>query len=200
MAKVLDATIHSLAECGYAKTSTAEICKRAGISQGGLFRHFSSRLEVIVAATEEIEGRHLNRFHEIIQAVEASQDDSPGTIDITMIVSSIVGFIRESARTIIHAAWHEVMVAARSDERLRQRVSPSVKQFEEALLSTTYKLLGVDGKRAERLGMVVLSIMHMFDSEAVTVTVYPNAALEAQRVEWASELLRRELQTTLSLQ
>jgi hypothetical protein len=33
----------------------------------------------------------------------------------------------------------------------------------------------------------------MFDSEAVTVVVYGNAAIEARRIEWATQMLEREL-------
>ena len=37
---------------------------------------------------------------------------------------------------------------------------------------------------------IVLSIMHMFDSEALTVTVKPNPEIEAARITWATRVLR----------
>jgi hypothetical protein len=46
--KLLDAAAESLIELGYANTSVQEICKRAGVSHGGLFRHFSSRVELMI--------------------------------------------------------------------------------------------------------------------------------------------------------
>ena len=48
--KLVEATIGCLAELGYSGTSTGAICKRAGVSQGGMFRHFGTRLELIAAA------------------------------------------------------------------------------------------------------------------------------------------------------
>ena len=62
IARLLDATIDALAERGYAGASVAEICRRAGLSQGALFRHFDTRHAVIGAATDEIGRRHLARF------------------------------------------------------------------------------------------------------------------------------------------
>ena len=49
VAKLIQATIEAIVEVGYAGASTREICDRAGISQGGLFRHFPTRRDLIVA-------------------------------------------------------------------------------------------------------------------------------------------------------
>jgi len=49
--KLLDATIDTLADVGYARTSVREICSRAGVPHGALFCHFDSRLELIAAAS-----------------------------------------------------------------------------------------------------------------------------------------------------
>ena len=66
-------------------------------------------------------------------------------------------------------------------------------RFEAALLRAVPEVLHVDGERAARLGVVFLSLAHMFDSEAVTFAVYPNPALEAARLEWATAVLSDEL-------
>ena len=39
----------------------------------------------------------------------------------------------------------------------------------------------------------MLSVMHMFDSEAITSAVYPNPELEQRRVAWATGLLSAAL-------
>lgn len=56
-AKLLDATITSLAERGYAGTSLPEVVRRAGLSNGGLWRHFRSKAELMAAASLEAEQR-----------------------------------------------------------------------------------------------------------------------------------------------
>ncbi|MGB6181142.1 MAG: helix-turn-helix domain-containing protein, partial [Rhodococcus sp. (in: high G+C Gram-positive bacteria)] len=50
IARLLDAAITSLAEKGYAATTVNEVVTRAGVSSGALFRHFPTRLDVMVAA------------------------------------------------------------------------------------------------------------------------------------------------------
>lgn len=182
--KLVDATIDSLAEGGYAATSTSVICKRAGVSQGALFNHFDKRIDLIVATTEAICTHHLERYAEAARGVGQLEADR---------VRAVIEFIRASTRTREHMAWHEVMVAARTDAALRERVAPSLQAFEQALLATAATVLDAPPQAHDRVGVVALSIMHMFDSEAVTTAIYPNPDIEAARVEWASELLRREL-------
>ncbi|MCW2544632.1 MAG: TetR family transcriptional regulator [Frankiales bacterium] len=56
-AKILDATIEALVVVGYAGTSTPEICKRAGVSQGALFRYWSTKAELLADAAAHVLGR-----------------------------------------------------------------------------------------------------------------------------------------------
>ena len=76
---------------------------------------------------------------------------------------------------------------------LLAHVRAPLERFEAALLRAVPEVLHVDGERAARLGVVFLSLAHMFDSEAVTFAVYPNPALEAARLEWATAVLSDEL-------
>lgn len=181
MARLLDATIASLAQDGYSRTTTSGVCERAELSQGALFRHFASRTELIAAAAEVICRRHIALVRESLEVVRKSLQSEAARLLVTT--------IRDAARTPEHAAWHEVMVAARCDEELRSKVAPTLRSFEQSLLSDLDNLGGPKG----RIGTIVLSLMHLFDSEAVTVAVYGNPKLEADRVAWLSRLLEQEL-------
>ena len=55
-AALLDATIASLVEVGFARTTTTEVTRRAGVSQGALFRHFPTKSTLVAAATERLFG------------------------------------------------------------------------------------------------------------------------------------------------
>lgn len=179
--KLLDATITCLAELGYAKASVAAICASAGVSQGALFRHFPTRRDVIVAAADEIGRLHIEQFEAAATGLDRGA------------FREIVLLIRGLCRTPTHAAWREIMVAARTDEGLREAASAGLERFEAMLISTSGRFLGIDEDAAQKAAVVLLSIMHMFDSEAVTVFVYGNEPLEAQRIEWATAMLEREL-------
>ncbi len=56
-AKVLDATIEALVAVGYAGTSTTEVCRRAGVSQGALFRYWPTKGELLADAAAHLLGR-----------------------------------------------------------------------------------------------------------------------------------------------
>ena len=53
-AKVLDATVEALVHVGYAGASTTEICKRAGVSQGALFRYWPTKGELLADAAQHL--------------------------------------------------------------------------------------------------------------------------------------------------
>lgn len=179
--KLLTATIDCLAALGYAGTSVAEICERAGVSQGALFRHYPTRRDVIVAAADAIGRRHLSVF------AAADLDLRKGGF------RPFVRLIREICRSPTHAAWREIMIAARTDPGLRAAASAGLQRFEAAIVELCARTLGLTESRARPAAVVLLSVMHMFDSEAVTVVVYGNAPLEAARVRWAAQMLEREL-------
>ena len=56
-AKVLDATVEALVAVGYAGTTTPEICRRAGVSQGALFRYWPTKGDLLAAAAGHLLGR-----------------------------------------------------------------------------------------------------------------------------------------------
>lgn len=61
---LLDATVASLLEVGYARTTTLEVQKRAGVSRGALLHHFPSKAQLLAAAIEhvvELRGAELKR-------------------------------------------------------------------------------------------------------------------------------------------
>jgi AcrR family transcriptional regulator len=53
-ARLLDATIASLVEHGYAGTTTVAVCERAGVSHGSLLHHFRTRERLLGAALDAL--------------------------------------------------------------------------------------------------------------------------------------------------
>ena len=180
--KLLDATIGCLVEHGYRDTSIGRICEAASVSHGGLFRHFSSRTALIAAATDEIGLRHIGRL-------EHRLTDAPPLPDM---LDALVGYFRQATRDPLSCAWREVMVAARSDAELREAVAPAVQRFEDAVMRISSELLG--RSTDDRVfGTLVLSLLHMFDSEATTTVIFESPEIERIRHDWAVDLLRNAL-------
>lgn len=182
IAKLLDATIVCLIEFGYRDTSISRICDRAGLSQGGLFRHFGSRVELLAAATDEIGMRHLARMHALVQWETIDGDQLDG----------IVRYFRAATRDPLTEAWREILVAARTNEALRVSVAPPVKRLEEGIMEIA-SLIARDEASVRPLGTLLLSLLHMFDSEATAATILQTEDIEEIRHGWAVDLLKRAL-------
>jgi AcrR family transcriptional regulator len=63
--KLLDATIDSIYELGYARTTTLEVQARAGVSRGTLLHQFGSRTELVMAAVDHLGATRHAALHEI---------------------------------------------------------------------------------------------------------------------------------------
>jgi AcrR family transcriptional regulator len=64
---LLDATIASLVEDGYANTTTARVCERAGLSRGAHLHHFQTRSALLAAAVGRLAAR---RHDELLAAAD----------------------------------------------------------------------------------------------------------------------------------
>ncbi len=69
--RLLESTVDAIVELGYAGATTREICERAGISQGGLFRHFPTRLGLVSAAVEYVYDEQLDRLRMLLDNTPA---------------------------------------------------------------------------------------------------------------------------------
>ena len=54
VARLLDASIDTIIEVGYARASAAVIAKRAEVSDGALFRHFPTMGDFMAATAQEV--------------------------------------------------------------------------------------------------------------------------------------------------
>lgn len=111
--KLLDATAACLAEVGYSRTSTTEICRRAGVSRGAQLHHFPTRAELVSAAADHIFERRVDEFRTIIQTLPNGPERIELAIDVLWSMFQGETF----------AAWFELATAARTDPELQVRVA-----------------------------------------------------------------------------
>src|SRR3954447_2618169 len=76
---LLEAATACLIEDGHAGFSTTEIMKRAGLSQGALFKHFSTKGELLAATAEhlydEMISQYVDRFRRLGRKDESARID-----------------------------------------------------------------------------------------------------------------------------
>lgn len=183
--RLIDASIDVLADSGYSGAGVKAICDRAGLSQGALFRHFDTRIDLLVATAEVIGERNIATFREFAATLR------PETLDQQ--VEPLVALLRALSRSDLHAAWREVVAAGRTQPELGVAVSDAVGRMETAIIDTVTMHFEVTDDERMEIGTTVLSIVHMFDSEAVTTRVRPAPQIEARRLRWAQQVLRELL-------
>lgn len=187
--RLIDACIDVLAESGYAGAGVKAICDRAGLSQGALFRHFDTRIELLVATVDVIGQRNVETFRHFATTLRWETLEQE--------LGRIVALLRALSRSELHAAWREVVAAGRTRPELGAAVSDAVGRLEQAIIETVTSLFDATAAERMEIGTTVLSLVHMFDSEAVTTAVRRNHEIEALRLAWAeqvlADLLRRQI-------
>ncbi len=68
-AKLLDAAAACLAELGYGRTSSTEICRRAGVSRGAQLHHFPTKADLVSAALDHVFERRVDEFRALVQTL-----------------------------------------------------------------------------------------------------------------------------------
>jgi AcrR family transcriptional regulator len=114
-AKLLDATIDSLAEAGYAATTTRRVAERAGVSQGAQTHHFPYRVDLVAAALQNLAERRIEALGEL----EGTLPEDPRGRAET-VLDLIWADFSSPLFTVFVKAW----VAAADDPELYARLVP----------------------------------------------------------------------------
>ncbi len=62
--RLLDATVESLIEVGYAGTTIRRVTELAGVSQGAQSHHFPHRIDLVTSAFERLAEQRVERYRE----------------------------------------------------------------------------------------------------------------------------------------
>lgn len=117
--RLLEAAVKCLVEDGYHGTTLTAIAKRARLSLGCLQHHFPSREELLIAAVRWLFERRRGEFLEAFAQLPDSDDRVAGAIDLLWQVVNGDSFL----------AYLELVVAARTDPRLRRALTPLADQL-----------------------------------------------------------------------
>jgi AcrR family transcriptional regulator len=140
--RLLDATVASLIEKGYAATTTLEVQQRAGVSRGALLHHYGSRQHLMVAAVE-----HLSRGR--VAEVLATTTTAPPEERRT---EWAVGVLWKTFEGPLYAAALELWVAARHDPELLAALQPQERILGQAIRSMATDLFGPAARTSAAFG------------------------------------------------
>lgn len=180
IARLLDSGIDTIAALGYSRASVQRIAKRAGLSYGALFRHFPTVGDFMAEVARETLRRQL--------ATVRAQFDRAG--DRLAEFEGVMAVMRSLKEEPINAVLYELMVAARTDEQLRETLQVAVAEYGAQMVELARSVPGTDRLSESELITLVFMITDMFDGEALVKTLRPYPELVAGRDELLAKLLR----------
>ncbi|CKM25730.1 TetR/AcrR family transcriptional regulator [Mycobacterium tuberculosis] len=179
VARLLQASIDTIIEVGYARASAAVITKRAGVSVGALFRHFETMGDFMAATAYEVLRRQLETFTKQVAEIPADRPALPAALTI----------LRDITAGSTNAVLYELMVAARTDEKLMETLQNVLGQYSAKIHDAARALPGAESFPEETFPVIVALMTNVFDGAAIVRGVLPQPELEEQRIPMLTALL-----------
>lgn len=179
VARLLQASVDTIIEVGYARASAAVITKRAGVSVGALFRHFETMGDFMAATAYEVLRRQLETFTKQVAEIPADRPALPAALTI----------LRDITAGSTNAVLYELMVAARTDEKLMETLQNVLGQYSAKIHDAARALPGAESFPEETFPVIVALMTNVFDGAAIVRGVLPQPELEEQRIPMLTALL-----------
>ena len=158
-AALLDATIESLIDVGYARTTTTGVAERAGVSRGAQLHHFPTKAELVLAAVAHLAARSGEELRK--RAALLARREAPHRIE------PLLDLIWESFSGPLFAAALELWVAARTDPELHRRVYELERAVGRAMAELWEELGGAGLATRPRFEQLLELTLHMVRGMAV---------------------------------
>lgn len=119
-AKLMEAAVRCLHRFGYSATTTTLVAEQAGVSRGGMLHQFPTKVDLMLAVVEYVFAYQHAFSDRLLRKVPKGAERFMALTDITWQVQSQVPSM----------AMLEILVAARSDRALKQRLAPVAERID----------------------------------------------------------------------
>lgn len=172
------ATVESLVELGYARTTTQEVQRRAGVSRGALTHQFTAKFDLVLAAVEHL-------YEEFSASVRQAAADLPA--ESTARIRLGVELVWERFHGQLFVAAMELWGAARTDAELRAALLPHERRLGVQLRSLAMEVFGEQVARHPQAEAVYQVLLTSMRGQALTYALQPDAPRTGPHVEhWQS--------------
>jgi AcrR family transcriptional regulator len=131
--RLLEATIESLIEIGYAGTTIRRVTELAGVSQGAQSHHFPHRVDLVTSAFEHLAEQRIDRYGELARRLSG---------DRAARVRGLLDLLWEDFSSPVFTVAVKLWVAAAEDEELRERLVPVEKRIHANMLRLSREVAG----------------------------------------------------------
>ncbi len=144
--RVCEAAVDCLARQGFHGASISKVAKRAGVSQGALQHHYPTRDALIAALADYLLGRSVRWFAKARLELARSPDAFAEIVRRSW---------REQFKNDDFAALLEILTASRTDDALRQRITPALTRWRDAIDAELAELLPATTRTAAELDAIL---------------------------------------------
>lgn len=173
--RILEAAISCFINLGYKNVTTAKVASAAGVSRGAMLHHFPSKTELIQAAVEYLHNKLLEDYTARVRGIPPSLK---GAKRRRAGIDAYWAYLTSDLFT----AYHELCVAGRTNEELRDILEKSIASFDEHAAETNRKLFSEWQGRGDRFLLAMDVTKFMMEGMAV-------GQLVAHREERVARLL-----------
>ncbi|CAN5544946.1 TetR/AcrR family transcriptional regulator [soil metagenome] len=131
--RLLEATIESLLEVGYAGTTTRRVTELAGVSQGAQTHHFPHRVDLVASAFEQLAAQRLDRFKEKGAGLPT---------DRATRLRALLDLVWDDFASQLFTVAVKLWVAAADDPELRERLVPVEKRINSGIVTGAREVAG----------------------------------------------------------
>jgi AcrR family transcriptional regulator len=131
--RLLDATVESLLEAGYAATTTRRVTELAGVSQGAQTHHFPHRVDLVASAFEHLAEQRMER-------IRASSAELPSGRSERL--RALLDLLWDDFSSPLFEIAVKLWVAAADDAQLRERLVPVERRVSKAMREISAEVAG----------------------------------------------------------
>jgi AcrR family transcriptional regulator len=165
---LLDATVESLIEVGFARTTTLEVQRRADASRGALLHHFPSKTELLVAAVD-----HLAEMRAAeLKVLAAGLPDGRSRTD------AVLGLLWQCFSGTFFQVAMELRTAARTDHELRPVLVAAERSLRDRIVAQARKLFGKDVSDHPGLDRAIDFTLQFMIGAAMTSVLHEDARID----------------------
>lgn len=183
-ARLLDAAIETLVAQGYAALTTTEVCRRAGLSQGALFKHFESKAGLVGALAERLFSALIEDFRAGFAGAGAPGDR----------LGAVLAQLARSFREPRLLAALELYTAARTDAVLRAQLAPVLARHRANLLREARDLFPRAAEANRDFDAIVDTVIAALQGAALGGLATSDPEPTRRSLVWLERLLRAELE------
>jgi AcrR family transcriptional regulator len=130
---LLEATIQSLMDVGYAGTTTRRVAEIAGVSQGAQTHHFPHRVDLVIAAVEHVGRRRLREVRAVTRDIPREREAR---------IRALLDMMWADFSSPLFAVVVKLWVAAADDPELHRRLIDAERRLTAEMRAVLHDLVG----------------------------------------------------------